>query len=152
MTANGFVIATNTASPMYLGRKYLHLTQTNQKIKEKISKFETKFGISQDFGCIDGKVSILYAPLNTLTIIYVINNLIHLACKLYVFIKVLLWMLNARGLVINVYDAKVFENSFISKLLRSSKLPAIFQVISNSEVKILNYFIDERAYSYSHIA
>ena len=66
-------------------------------------------------------------------------------------IKVLLWMLNARGLVINVYDAKVFENSFISKLLRSSKLPAIFQVISNSEVKILNYLIDERAYSYSHI-
>ena len=84
MTANDFVIATNTASPMYLGRKYLHLTQTNQKIKEKISKFETKFGISQDFGCIDGKVSILHAPLNTLTIIYVINNLIHLACKLHV--------------------------------------------------------------------
>ena len=102
--------------------------------------------MSQDFGCIDGKTSILHAPLNTLTIIYVINNFIHLACKLYVFRKALLWMLNVRGLVINVHDAKVFENSSISKLLRSSNLPAIFQIINNSEVKILNYLIDERAY------
>ena len=46
----------------------------------------------------------------------------------------------------SVHDAKVFENSFISKILRSSKLPAIFQIISNSEVKILNYLTDERAY------
>ena len=62
------------------------------------------------------------------------------------FIKVFLWMLNVRGQVIHVHDTKVFENLSISKLLRSSKLPAIFQIISNSEVKILNYLTDERAY------
>ena len=63
MTANSFGTATNTASAvinevcnaivLYVGPKYLHLPKTNHEIKEKISEFETKFGIIQAFGCID---------------------------------------------------------------------------------------------------
>ena len=39
---------------LYVGPKYLHLPKTNQEMKEKISEFETKFGMTQAFGCIDG--------------------------------------------------------------------------------------------------
>ena len=64
MTANSFRISTNTASAvinevcnaivLYVGPKYLHLPKTNQEMKEKISEFETKFRMTQAFGCIDG--------------------------------------------------------------------------------------------------
>ena len=64
MTANSFRIAENTALAvinevcnkivLYDGPKYLHLPKRNQEMKEKISEFETKFGMIQDFGCIDG--------------------------------------------------------------------------------------------------
>ena len=65
MTANSFGIATNTASAvinevcnaiivLYVEPKYLHLLKTNHEIKEKSSEFETKFGMTQAFGCIDG--------------------------------------------------------------------------------------------------
>ena len=64
MTANSFGIATNTPSAvinevcntivLYVGPKYLHLPETNQEIKEKISEFEIKFGMNQALGCIDG--------------------------------------------------------------------------------------------------
>ena len=110
ITANSFGIATNTASAVinkvcnaivfYVGPKYLHLPKTNQEMKEKIAESETKFGMTLAFGCIDGTQSLLYAPLNTLTIISVTDNSIHLVHKLHAIIKVLLWMLNVSGLVV----------------------------------------------------
>ena len=67
MTANSSGISTNTASTvinevckvcnatvLYVGPKYLHLPKTNEEMTEKISEFETKFGMIQAFGCIDG--------------------------------------------------------------------------------------------------
>ena len=64
MAPNGLEIATNTASvvindafktiALYLGPKYLHLPEANQGMKEKSSKFKTKFGEIQAFECIDG--------------------------------------------------------------------------------------------------
>ena len=73
MTANSFGIATNTASAvinkvcnaivLYVGPKYLHLPKTNQEMKEKISDFETKFGMTQTFGCIDGTPHLYCMPL-----------------------------------------------------------------------------------------
>ena len=64
MAANSFEIATNTASAvinevynaivLYAGPKYLHLPKTNQKMKEKISETETRFGLIQACGCYDG--------------------------------------------------------------------------------------------------
>ena len=64
MITNSFGTATNNASAvinevcnsivLYVRPKYLHLPKTSQEIKEKISEFETKFGLIQAFGCIDG--------------------------------------------------------------------------------------------------
>ena len=46
----------------------------------------------------------------------------------------------------SINKAKVLANSSICKRLRSSDLTTIFQTISNSEVKILNYLIWDPAY------
>ena len=64
MTANSFGIAMCTASTVifvvckvickYMGHKYLHLPKTQDEMREKISEFEMKFGMTQAFGCIDG--------------------------------------------------------------------------------------------------
>ena len=151
---NSFLIARNIAPAVinqvfntiviYLGRKYLHLPLTNQKMKQKISKFETKFGVIQGFGCVDDKHIHIVCPSEHCRYYFCyrqFHSLSVLAVCVYkgAFIDVeCTWP----G---SVHDAKVFENSFIDKLLLSSKLPAIFQIISNSEVKILNYLTDERA-------
>ena len=155
MTANSFGIATNTASAviievcnsieLYVGPKYLHLPKTNQEIKEKISEFETKFEMTQAFGCIDGTHIPIVCPsehshdyfcykqfhsLNVQAVCNYKGAFMDVECK---------WP----G---SVHDAKVFANSSICKRLRSSDLPTIFQTISNSEVKIPNYLIGDPAY------
>ena len=155
MTANSFGIATNTALAaineicnaivLYVGPTYLHIPKTNQEMKVNISEFETKFGMTQAFGCIDGThISIVcpsehdhdyfcYKQFHSLNVQAVCNYkgaFMDVECK---------WP----G---SVHDAKVFANSSICKRLRSSDLPTIFQTINGSEVKIPNYLIGDPAY------
>lgn len=64
MTANVFGIHQCTASKHIhsvceaikskLGPEYLYLPRNNDKMREKVSEFEMRFGLSQAFGCIDG--------------------------------------------------------------------------------------------------
>ena len=62
--------------------------------------------------------SLLHVPLNTLTIISVKNNSIHLTYKLYAIVKVLLWMLNVSGLVVlttqKYLQTLLFENVYVA--------------------------------------
>ena len=72
MTANSFGIATSTVSAvinkvcnavvLYAGPEYLHLPKTNKEMKDKISEFETKFGMIQTFGYIDGTHTPIACP------------------------------------------------------------------------------------------
>ena len=72
MTANSFGIATNTESAvinevcnaivLYVGTKYLHPPKTHEGMKEKTSEFETKFGMIQILGCIDGTHIFIECP------------------------------------------------------------------------------------------
>ena len=155
MTANSFGIATNTALAvinevcnaivLYVGPKYLHLSKTNREMNEKMSEFETKFGMTQAFGCINcTQVSIAgssehsrdcfcYRQLHSLNVEAVCDYkgaFMDVECK---------WP----G---SVHDAKVFANSSISKRLRSSDLPTIFQTIRKSELKISNFQNGDPAY------
>ena len=64
MTASLFGIHQSTASKHInlvcdaisskLGPKYLHLPRDQDEMREKVSEFEMRFGMSQAFGCIDG--------------------------------------------------------------------------------------------------
>ena len=156
MTGNSFGIATKTASAvinevcntivLYVGPKYLHLPETNQEIKEKILEFETKFGMTQVLGCIDGIHIPIACPsehshdyfcykqfhsLNVQAVCDYKGAFMDVECE---------WP----G---SVHDAKVFANSSICKRLRSSDLPTIFQTITNSKIKIPNYLIQDPAYT-----
>ena len=155
MTANSIGIATNTASAvinevcnaivLYVGPKYLHLPKTNQEMKEKITEFETKFGMTQAFGCIGGTHISTVCPsehyhdyfcykqfhsLNVQAVCDYKGAFMDVECK---------WPSS-------VHSAKVFANSSICKCLGSSDLPTILQTISNSKVKIPNYLIGDPAY------
>ena len=155
MTANSFGIASNTASAvinevcnaivLYEGPKYLHLPKTNQEMKEKISQFETKFGMTQAFGCIDGTHIPIVCPSE--------HCHDYLRYKQFHSLDVQA-VCDYKGAFMDaeckwpgsVHDAKVFANSSICKCLRSSDLPTVFQTISNSQVKIPNYLIGDPAY------
>lgn len=64
MTANTFGVHQSTMSKVVIqvcsailrniGSDYLHLPRTEEEMRTKIAQFETKFGIVQAFGCIDG--------------------------------------------------------------------------------------------------
>jgi len=64
MTANAFGIHQCTASKhihsvcetinMILGENYLHLPTDTEEMRRKVSEFEMRFGMTQEYGCIDG--------------------------------------------------------------------------------------------------
>ena len=99
MAPNGLEIATNTASvvineafktiALYLGPKYLHLPEANQGMKEKVQSLKPNSERSRLLSVLMVPISLLYAPLNTLTIISVTNNSIHLSQKLYKITKII---------------------------------------------------------------
>jgi hypothetical protein len=75
MTANSFGAAICTTSCVihqvctaiskHLGPKYLHLPVNDEAMRKKVAEFESKFGMVQAFGCIDGThVKNYYTALN----------------------------------------------------------------------------------------
>ena len=107
-TINSFEIATNTASAginevcnaivLYVGPKYLHLPKRNQEVKEKISEFETKFGMIHAFGCIDGTHTSIACPPEHSHDYFCYKQFHSLSVQAACIIKVLLWILNVNFL------------------------------------------------------
>ena len=130
---------------LYVGPKYLHLLKTDQEVKEKISEFETKFGMIQAFGCIDGNhIPIACASKHSHE--HFCYKQFHLLSLQAVCDYKRAFMDVESKWPGSVHDVKVFANSSIWKRLRSSDLPIIFKTISNSEVKVPNYLIGNPAY------
>ena len=114
MAPNGLEIATNTASvvineafktiALYLGPKYLHLPEANQGMKEKSSKFKTKFGEIQAFECIDGTHIPIVCPSHdvcTLSRLFLLQTIPFTYRRSCIRLRRLfLWMLNISGLVV----------------------------------------------------
>ena len=127
----------------------MHLPKTNQEIEEKISKFKTKFGIIQAFGCTDGTHIPIACPSEHSHNYFCYKQFHSLSVQA---------VCNYKGAFMDVeckwpgsvHNAKVFANSSIWKCLRSSDLSTIFQTISNSEVKMPNYLIGDLHTHYSH--
>ena len=132
MTANAFGVHQCTASKIvilvcnainkHLGPAYLHLPQDKDEMIRKVSKFELKFGMIQEFGYIDGT----YIPLKT----PMINSQDHFNYKQFYLINVQA-VCDCRGLFMDIYcrwpgsvhDAKVFANSKINEKLKNGLLP-----------------------------
>ena len=155
VTANNFGVAINTASSVIyevclaicqnLGPQYIRLPKTREEMRKKVSEFEVKFGMIQDFGCIDGTHTPIKCPLE--------NSQDYFCYKQYYSLNVqAVW--DYKGMFMDVecwwpgsvHDSKVFANSSINKMLRNGEMPATFQTVIPGGEKVPNYLIGDPAY------
>ncbi|XP_065651012.1 uncharacterized protein LOC136079217 [Hydra vulgaris] len=114
-------------------------------MRNKVSEFESKFGMTQAFGCIDGTHIPIRRPLT--------NSQDFFCYKQYFFLSVQAACDNKDYFMDvecmwpgNVHDAKVFANSSINMKLRNVILPQTFQKPTKNADKIPNYLIGDPAY------
>jgi hypothetical protein len=126
MTANTVGIAINTASVVIaevctaisknLGPKYIHMPRNYEEMRNKVSEFETKFGMIQAMGCIDGTHIPIKRPVK--------NSQDYFCYKQFYCLNVEA-VCDYKGLFMDVeclspgsvHDAKVFVNSSINDKL-----------------------------------
>ncbi|XP_046858633.1 protein ALP1-like [Xenia sp. Carnegie-2017] len=155
MTANAFgvhqctvskiVLAVCNAICIHLCPIYLHLPQTVVQMRKKVAEFETRFGITQAFGCIDGTHIPIQRPL--------VDSQDYFNYKQFFSINVQA-VCDSNGLFMDVdcrwpgsvHDAKVFSNSFINNELKLGRLPQTFTHVLPGHDKIPNYLIGDPAY------
>ena len=147
MTANLSGIAVSTVSCVIsqacrtieavLGPKYLKLPENQNEMKQKVSEFETKFGMVQVFGCIDGTHIPIKRPIKDPQDYFCYKG--HYSLNVQ-------GVCDYRGQFMDVecrwpgsvHDAKMFSNSSIHRKLRNNKLPQTFQTVTPGYVKIPN--------------
>ncbi|XP_047137567.1 uncharacterized protein LOC101235978 [Hydra vulgaris] len=155
ITANTFGIAVCTTSAVifevcnaivkYIGPSFVNLPKNKQQMREKISEFESKFGMIQVFGCVDGTHIPIVCPTN--------HSQDYFCYKQYYSLQVQA-VCDYKGSFLDVecmwpgsvHDAKVFSNSSINTNLRSSRLPGTFQTITKNKIKVPCYLIGDPAY------
>ena len=108
MTASTFGVAINTTSAVTaevcevitkkMGPKYIHLPRSQESMQRKGSEFEAKFGMTQEFGCVDGTHIPIKCPAEDSQDFSAISSIIPSAHKQYVIIGVISWMWSACGL------------------------------------------------------
>ena len=155
MTANSFGVAICTASKVIaevceaitkvIGPQYIYLPKSEQEMKSKVAEFESKFGMTQAFGCIDGTHIPIQRPL--------VNSQDYFCYKQFFSLSVQA-ICDYRGYFMDVdcrwpgsvHDAKVFANSSINMKLRNNRLPKCFQTPVQGLDKVPNYLIGDPAY------
>ena len=157
MTANAFGIAVCTVSAVVvevssaiskmLGPKYLHLPVNENEMRKKVCEFETKFGMLQAFGCIDGTHVPILRPVK--------DPQDYFCYKMFHSLNVQA-VCDYRGIFMDVecrwpgsvHDAKVFANSSFSKKLVSGQMPKTHvSVCFPGSETLPNYVIGDPAYS-----
>nr|XP_047144638.1 protein ALP1-like [Hydra vulgaris] len=114
-------------------------------MREKIFEFESKFGMIQAHGCVDGSHIPIVCPANP--------SQDYFCYKQYYSMQVQA-VCDYKGSFLDVeckwpgsvHDAKVFSNSSINTNLRSSRLPGTFQTITKNKIKAPCYLIGDPAY------
>ena len=155
MTANAFGIAINTASAIItetctsitklLGPTYIHLPKDYDEMRQKVAEFESKFGMQQAFGCIDGTHIPITCPLNKPQDYYCYKGFHSLNVQAVCDYKGAFMDVECRWPG-SVHDAKVFANSSIHEKLRNGEIPTVFQTVLPGHEKIPNYVIGDPAY------
>ena len=129
----------------HLGPKYLHLPRTVDEMQTTVAEFETKFGMTQAFGCVDGTHVPIRRP--------IINSQDYFNYKQFYSISAQA-ICDAKGLFLDVdcrwpwsvHDAKVFSNSLVNNKLKTGHLVKTFNHLLPGYNKIPNYLIGDPAY------
>ena len=153
MTANSFGIAVCTASTVIaqvckaicrrMAPNYIHLPKTHADMREKISEFESKYGMKQAFACIDGTHIPIQCPNE--------SSQDYFNYKHFYSINVQA-VCDYRGYFLDiecmwpgsVHDAKVYANSSINKKMRSNTFPIVYQLVQGCRIPC--YLIGDPAY------
>ena len=134
-------------------------------MRKKVAEFESKFGMQQAFGCVDGTHITITAPSDNPRVFIF---------RYYLFIYLFIYLLSIfsfryykgfhslnvqavceyKGTFMDVecrwagsvHDAKVFANSSVNDKLRNGKLPRVFQSVLPGYEKVPNYLIGDPAY------
>ena len=135
MTANAFGIHQCTASKhihsvcetinMILGENYLHLPTDTEEMRREVSEFEMRFGMTQEYGCIDGTHLPIKRPPQ--------NSQDYFSQKQYFSLNIQA-MCGSKGYFMDVqckwpgsvHDAKGFGNSSINHKMNAGQLPETF--------------------------
>ncbi len=110
-----------------------------------VAEFETKFGMTQAFGCVDGTHVPIRRP--------IINSQDYFNYKQFYSISAQA-ICDAKGLFLDVdcrwpgsvHDAKVFSNSLVNSKLKTGHLVKTFNHLLPGYNKIPNYLIGDPAY------
>ena len=155
MTANSFGIHQCTVSKTVaevckaintvLGPKYIHLPNSQDEMREKVSEFELRFGMIQAFGCIDGTHVALKRP--------PANSQDYFNYKQFFSLNIQA-VCDSKGYFMDVecrwpgsvHDAKVFANATICNKLNRGKLPQTFRSVLPGYDVVSNYLIGDPAY------
>ena len=155
MTANTFGVHQSTVSNVvvevcsaisrHIQPDYIHLPRTQEEMKIKVAEFESKFGMVQAFGCVDGTHIPIRRPY--------VDSQDYFNYKQYFSVNVQA-VCDAQGKFMDVdcrwpgcvHDAKVFANSQINNALKSGNLPGTFNNLLPGCDKIPNYIIGDPAY------
>ncbi|XP_065650701.1 uncharacterized protein LOC136078816 [Hydra vulgaris] len=145
MTANCFGIAVNTVSSIitqvcekivyHLGPIYISLPKKEIEMRQKVAELESKFGMIQAFGCIDGAYVPIACPVE--------NSQDYFCYKQYYSMNVQA-VCDYKGMFMDVecvwlgsvHDSKVFCNSSKNKKLRDGFLPGTFQSVLHGYFKL----------------
>lgn len=155
MTANAFGIAINTTSNIIfetctaivklLGSTYIHLPKNEDEMRKKVAEFESKFGMHQAFGCIDGTHIPIIRPSDNPQDYYNYKGFHSLNVQAVCDYKGTFMDVECRWPG-SVHDAKVFANSSVNNKLRKRELPAVFQSVLPGFDKVPTYLIGDPAY------
>ena len=155
MTTSIFSIALSTASKIilevckaiteHLGLKYIHLHRTEEEMIQKASEFESKYGMTQAFGCIDGTHVPILRPIENPQDYYCYKIFFSLTVQAACDYRDVSMDVDCRWPG-SVHEAKVFCNSRTKKNLQNGKLPITHQQILPSRQKVGNYLIGDPAY------
>ena len=86
-TASAAVSEVCQAISNHLLPEYFHLPEDVESMREKVAEFETKCGMTQGFGCIDGTHS-NWMPIRELRRFFLLQTILFTKCTGCVTIKV----------------------------------------------------------------
>ena len=142
MTANA---NTCTFIVKLLGPTYIYLPKDENEMRKKVAGFESKFGMQQAFGCVDGTHILITAPSENRQDYYCYKGFHSLNVQAVCDYKGTFMDVECRW-PSSVHDAKVFANSSVNDKLRNGKLPTVFQSVLPGYEKVPNYLTGDLAY------
>ena len=155
MTANVFGVAANTvgsvvyevckAISQHLGPKLLFLPRNKKEMMEKVAEFESKYGMVQAFGCIDGTHIPISCPNENNQDYFCYKQFYSLSVQAVCDYKGTFMDIDCRWPG-SVHDSKVFANSSINKKLQNGNIPSVYQSLLSGRGKVPNYLIGDPAY------